>query len=209
MKIAFAIIGEAHAASTTAADNAVPAIDGNTESLAASHTETGVAESGHAGAFPPFDPTFFASQLFWLAITFGLMYLLMSRLALPRVGAIIEIRQNRIRQDLDEAGRLKDESDAAHTAYEKELSDARNRAHAIGLKARDEAKAVNEAERTRVEAELGAKLGAAESRIAAVKAKALSEVGRIAAETTSIIVSELLGISPSAAEIASAIGNKR
>lgn len=209
MKIAFAIIGEAHAASTIAADNDVPAVGGNTESLATTHTETSATESGHAGAFPPFDPTFFASQLFWLAITFGLLYLLMSRLALPRVSAIIETRQNRIRQDLDEAGRLKNESDAAHAAYEKELFDARNRAHAIGLKARGEAKAAIEAERTRVEAELGAKLGAAESRIAAIKAKALSEVGRIAAETTSVIVGELLGRSPSAAEIASAIGNKR
>ena len=93
------------------------------------------------GGFPPFNPQTFASQLFWLAITFVLLYVLMARLALPRVGAIIDDRQKRIAGDLAEAERLKEQSDAAVAAYEKALADARARAQAIANETRDKQQA--------------------------------------------------------------------
>src|SRR5688572_17440382 len=90
------------------------------------HTETGVAhDDAHAtGVFPPFDATTYPSQLLWLVITFGLFYLVMQKVLVPRLGSILEQRQNRIAQDLDEAGRLKAEADAAVETYEKELAAA-------------------------------------------------------------------------------------
>ena len=94
------------------------------------------AQGGHGG-FPPFQSHTFASQLVWLAIAFVLLYVLMARLALPRVGAIIESRQKRIADDLAEAARLKSESDAAVAAYEKALADARTRAQAIANETRE------------------------------------------------------------------------
>ncbi len=203
MKIAFAVIGEAHAAGTE------PVAGASGETHATTEAGHGAAEGHGGGAFPPFDPATFASQLLWLAITFGIFYLLMSRMAIPRLAEIVESRKNRISQDIDEANRLKGEADAAHAAYEHELADARSRANAIGNKARDAAKAQVEAERKGVEAELAAKLSDAEARIASIKAKALQEVGTIAAQTTGTIVSELLGSEVSAAEIATAIGSKR
>lgn len=88
----------------------------------ATHTETGVAhgaEHGASGVFPPFDQSTYASQVLWLAITFGLFYLLMQKVIVPRVGGILENRHGRIAQDLDEAARLKSEADAAVETYEK------------------------------------------------------------------------------------------
>ena len=82
------------------------------------------AQGAHGG-FPPFQSQTFASQLVWLAIAFVLLYVLMAKLALPRVGSIIESRQKRIEGDLADASRLKGESDAAVAAYEKALADAR------------------------------------------------------------------------------------
>jgi len=76
----------------------------------AAHTE---ADGGHGGAFPPFDSSTFASQLVSLAIAFVALYLIVSRIALPRVGRVIDARQNVIEGDLGEAQKLKDESDAA------------------------------------------------------------------------------------------------
>ena len=107
------------------------------------HTETGVAhgEEHASGVFPPFDQTTFASQVLWLAITFGLFYLLMSKLVIPRIGGILETRHDRIAQDLDEASRLKAEADAAIASYEQELASARAKGNAIASTARDEAKA--------------------------------------------------------------------
>ncbi len=168
------------------------------------HTETGVAEHGKA-VFPPFDHTTFASQLLWLAISFGLFYLLMSKVIIPRIGGILEVRHDRIAQDLDEAGRLKAEADASIAAYEQELASARSKGHVIAATARDEAKAKADAERAVVEASLQAKIAAAEQRIAGIKEKALAEVGTIAEETAAVVVEQLIGGKATKAEVASAI----
>ncbi|PCI04180.1 MAG: ATP F0F1 synthase subunit B' [Hyphomicrobiales bacterium] len=160
-------------------------------------------ESG--GNFPPFDPTYFASQLLWLAITFGLFYFLMARIVLPRISSILETRKDRISQDLDEAQRLKDESDHAHAAYEQELAQAKQNAHAIAQEAKDKAKADADAQRSKIEETLAKKLSQAEAKIAKIKNAALAEVGTIAADTAETIVKELIGGKLTKAEIAKAI----
>lgn len=174
----------------------------------ATHSETGTAhgEGGHGGgAFPPFDPTYFASQLLWLAITFGIFYMIMSRVIIPRIAGILEVRRDRITHDLGEAQRLKEESDAAIAAYEQELAEARKRAQMIGQEARDAAKADADARRAEAEAGLSKKLAESERQIADVKARALSEVGTIARDTAGAIVRELIGGNPAPADIAKAI----
>src|SRR5690606_40142035 len=87
------------------------------------HSEVGV-EHDAGGNFPPFDSSTFPSQLLWLAITFGLFYLFLKKVVLPRIGGILEVRQDRIAQDLGEAARLKEEAAAAVAADAQELADA-------------------------------------------------------------------------------------
>lgn len=170
------------------------------------HTETGVAENGEAhGAFPPFDSSTFASQILWLAITFGLFYLFMSRVVTPRIGGILEQRRDRIATDLDEASRLKEEADNAIAAYEQELANARNKAGEIAQAARDKAKAAADEERTRVESDLAKRMSEAETNIAAIKARALEEVDAIAAETTAELVEHLLGGTVTKAQAGAAV----
>ena len=94
-------------------------------------------KSEEHGNFPPFDADSFASQLVWLAIAFVVLYVLMAKLALPRVGAIIEGRQKRIEGDLADAEKLKGQSEAALATYEKALADARARAQAIANETRE------------------------------------------------------------------------
>src|SRR5512133_1723053 len=84
-----------------------------------------IPSSEHGRAFPPFDAQTFASQLFWFALAFIALYLLMSRVALPRIGSILEARRQRVDGDLAEAQRLKDQSDAAIAAHEKPLAPPR------------------------------------------------------------------------------------
>ena len=102
------------------------------------------AKGGHGG-FPPFQSETFASQLVWLTIAFVLLYVLMAKLALPRVASIIESRQKHIEDDLADASRLKGELDAAVAAYEKALADARDRAQAIATETRERQAAEAEA----------------------------------------------------------------
>ncbi len=164
------------------------------QAWAASSEASQSAEGARGGGtFPPFDPSTFASQLLWLVITFGIFYFIMSRVIIPRIAGILETRRDRISRDLDESRRLKEESDAAHAAYEHELAEAKRKAHTIGQEATDRAKQEAAAEREKVEAGLSDKLKDAESRITKIKQKALGEVDDIAAEVTGAIVSELIG----------------
>jgi len=171
----------------------------------AAHEATEAHGGGEHGAFPPFDPATYGSQLFWLVICFGALYLLMSRVALPRIGSILEERSNRVAGDLAEAGRLKAETDAAIAAYEQALAEARQNAHAIGQRARDAAKAQVDADRAGVEADLQARLDAADQRIGEVKARALTEVDAIAKDAADAIVESLVGRRAGEAEIAAAV----
>jgi F-type H+-transporting ATPase subunit b len=165
-------------------------------------TET---HGGEHEAFPPFDPATFGSQLFWLAILFGLLYVLMGRVALPRIGSILEERSARIAGDLAEAQRAKEASDAAIAAHEQALAEARQNAHGIAQKARDVAKAEIAADRNRIESELNAKLAAAEDEIGKVKTRALGEVDAIARDAVEAMVEVLVGTKVGQAEIANAV----
>ena len=80
---------------------------GATAPVESVHQEVHQPQEGHHGGFPPFESHTFGSQLLWLAITFGALYFLMSRIALPRVASILETRSDRIASDLGEAQRLK------------------------------------------------------------------------------------------------------
>jgi F-type H+-transporting ATPase subunit b len=184
--------------SAFAQESAPAAAEGET------HAGTAVPAEEH-GTFPPFNPATFPSQILWLVITFGLFYLFLKRVVMPRLGGIIDVRNDRITQDLDHAARLKGEADAAVAAYEQELAEAKSRANAIGQQAGDAAKAEAAAARKKVEAALDKKLGEAEASIASIKANAMKEVGSIAADTASAIVEALVGGKASKAEVAAAV----
>lgn len=176
-----------------------------TYAIAAEEAAAAGAEAHGSAGFPPFEPTFFPSQLLWLAITFGLFYFFLQRVALPRLGGIIEVRRDRIAQDLDQAALLKQEADAAIAAYEQGLAEARKKANLIGQQARDAAKAEADAERKTVEAGLDRKLSEAEARIAEIKGSAMKDVGTIAEETSAAIVQSLIGGNVSPAEASAAV----
>jgi F-type H+-transporting ATPase subunit b len=168
------------------------------------HTEV---PGGAKPQFPPFNKETFASQLVWFAITFVLLYLLMSRLALPRVGGIIEARSGQIEGDLSEAQRLKDDTEAAMAAYEKTLGEARANAQAIAAKTRDSLMAEAEERRKTLEAGLHRKLEEAEASIAKTKTAAMSNVRSIATEAASTIVERLIGTAPAEKTVADAVAD--
>jgi F-type H+-transporting ATPase subunit b len=156
---------------------------------------------GESGGLPQLNPADFAPQLIWLAITFVVLYFILARVALPRIGEVIEERRDRVQRDLDAAERFKKDTDAALAAYERALSEARSKASSMAKDMRDKLAAETDKERGSVEGLLAARLADAETRIAATKTKALSSVNEIAAETASAVVSKLLGEDVSPAEV--------
>jgi F-type H+-transporting ATPase subunit b len=166
------------------------------------HTE---ADGGHKAPFPPFQKDTFASQLVSLLVAFVALYLIVSRIALPRVGSLLDERQNTIEGDLTAAQKLKDESDSALKAYESELAAARSRAQAIGAETREKLNAASEAERKTLEERLAVKLADAEKTIASTREAAMSNVRGIAAEAAAAIVQRLTGLTPDGQSVNSAV----
>jgi len=169
-------------------------------------THTEAPGGGHEKlGFPPFQKETFASQLLWFAIFFIVLYLLVSRIAVPRVSGILEARRARIEGDLAEAERLREESEAALAAYEKALAEARARAQAIGSETHAKLAAESEQRRKTLEDELNARLAEAEKTVAATKTAAMANVRGIAADAAAAIVERLIGAAPSPQAVEAAL----
>ena len=162
-------------------------------------------ESGEGASFPPFDPSHFASNLFWLAVTFAVLYWLMSKIALPRIGEILEERAGTIGRDLDQAAEMQAKAEEMAQAYEKALAEARKNAQGIAQTARETGAKASDAQRHATEAELAAKLAQAEATIAKTKTEAMSNVRGLGSDVAVAIVTKLTGQAPSATEATEAV----
>jgi F-type H+-transporting ATPase subunit b len=161
--------------------------------MAAETTSEVHHEGGGQGVFPPFDASHYPSQIFWFVIAFAILYALMSRVALPRVGEIKTMRRDKIASELDHAKSLQAQADAAGAAYEKTLADAKARAQTLAQEMHAKLAAETASNRHELEADLNTKLAAAEAQIRDMKAKAMSNVGAIAREAAAQIVQHLTG----------------
>jgi len=158
---------------------------------------------------PQLNPLDWAPQLIWLLVTFGILYLLMVYVALPRIGGVIEARAAHIAKDLAAADKLRRETEEAIAAYEQALAEAKQKAHAIIEEGRAKLKAETAGERAKLDSELGKKSAEAEARINEAKTSAMREVSAVAADVAADIVRQLIGVAPAKAELAKAVAAVR
>lgn len=154
---------------------------------------------------PQLDPSTFAPQLIWLAITFVVLYVLMARVALPRIEAVLEVRADRIADDLDTAEGMNKKANEALKGYQEALADARVKAQEIAAQNRARVQADIAAHRDRLKAELGVRISQAEADIETASREAQAHVGEIAAEAAGFVVAHLIGISPDSSIVAQAV----
>jgi F-type H+-transporting ATPase subunit b len=166
-------------------------------------TSTEVPNGGER-PFPPFDFANLPSLLIWLVLTFGALYLLMLKVALPRVAGIIKTRADTLDSQLKAAHATREDAERASAAYEKTLADARVNAQTIAQQTHAQLAAETDAKRHALEAELATKLAAAEAQIDETKAKAMSNVDQIARDTAATIVEHITGKPADPAAIAAA-----
>jgi F-type H+-transporting ATPase subunit b len=165
------------------------------------------AKADGESSFPPFDAATFPGQIFWLVITFGVLYYLMSKIALPRVVEILETREGKIDGDLKAAAAMQEKAKVAGEAYEKLLADAKAGAQSTAQKAKDAAAAAGEAKRKIVEADTATRLAASEASINTARDKAMGNVAGIAADTAADIVKRITGVAPKADELKRAVAS--
>jgi F-type H+-transporting ATPase subunit b len=154
---------------------------------------------------PQFDPSTFSSQIFWLVVTFVLLYWVVAKIAVPRIGEVLDQRARVIQEDLDRALALKGETDQAVQAYEKAMAAAREQAGDHMRAVTNEAKATADARTAELSAQVGKQVADAEARIAKAKEDALASLRGIAAETAKDVVAKLAGLSPSQADLDAAV----
>jgi F-type H+-transporting ATPase subunit b len=158
---------------------------------------------------PQLDTTTFLPQLFWLVVSFAVLYLVMARVALPRVAAVLEQRQTRISSDLDRAAAAKEEAEAVMAAYEKALAEARAKAQAETKATADRLAAEAAARTEALAAELAVRVRTAEARIAEARRAALAEVETVAAEVAGSATERLSGAYPDIAAVTAAVAAAR
>ncbi|WP_262690254.1 F0F1 ATP synthase subunit B family protein [Kordiimonas aestuarii] len=159
--------------------------------MAQTHTE--VADHGQGG-LPQFDATTFESQLVWLFLSFIVLFVIVSRMALPRVTKVLEEREERIATDLDTAERLRKEAEDVKEAYEASVTEARKKAQETILATKESIQADIAKAQAELDATLGAKAAEAEARIDAARAEALAGIDQVAGEVAAALVSKLAGI---------------
>ena len=166
-------------------------------------TETKGAEAA-SGGMPQLDFSTFPNQIFWLVIALVAIYLILSRIALPRIAAVLAERQGSITNDIAAADELRAKAADAEAAYEKALADARAEASRIAAEARAEIQAELDAAMAKADAEISAKAAESEAAIAEIQKGATAAVEEVATATAKEIVG-MLGQSSDDAAIAAAV----
>jgi F-type H+-transporting ATPase subunit b len=154
---------------------------------------------------PQFDPSTFSSQLFWLLICFVVLYWVISKFAIPRIGDILEQRERVVQDDLDRAESLKGEAEQALADYEAAMADAREQARTLMFKVTSDAKIAAEARNRDIGAELTAQIADAEQRIATARDDAMASLTSIAADAAKDAASRLAGLEVNSGDAEAAV----
>lgn len=170
---------------------------------------TNYASEASSGGLPQFDMTTWSSQIFWLVVTFGILYFVLSRFILPRIGEGISERSDRIADDLDAASRMQKEAELAGQEHERVMAAAKAKAHNISETTRNAVNEEIETEITEAEEAAARKQAAAEARISEMREQALSHVDEVAVDTARAIVEKIASLKPTAAQIKAAVSKAR
>lgn len=153
-----------------------------------------VAEGAASGpGMPQLDFANFPNQIFWLVVTLVVIYFILSRVALPRIGGVLAERSGTITNDIAAAEELKNRAAEAEAAYEKALADARAEAQKIAAKTKADIQAQLDKELAKADAEISARAAESEAAIAAIRESAVQSVQEVATDSAKEIVGALGG----------------
>jgi F-type H+-transporting ATPase subunit b len=174
--------------------------------LSGAQTAVVAAEPAASAGLPQFDLSWFASQVFWLALSFGLLYWLVSKVFAPGITDVMDARDKRIADDLANARRLNDEAQAAAAEHEKAVGAARTAARSLAAETRARLAAESQREREALEADLAARLAAAEDRIARSREANTHAAREAAVDTARAIVARIADVTVSDEAAERAVG---
>ncbi|MBN2906543.1 MAG: F0F1 ATP synthase subunit B' [Rhodobacteraceae bacterium] len=171
------------------------------------HAAEGAAHAAETVGMPQLDFATFPNQIFWLVVTLVVIYFVLSRIALPRIGAVLAERQGTISNDIAAAEELKLRAQEAEKAYDKALADARAEAQRIIAEAKADIQGDLDAATAKADAEIAARSAEAEKAIGAIRAGALESISEVARETALDVVTAM-GFTSDAGAVNAAVDSK-
>ena len=152
------------------------------------------AESSESGGMPQLNPEFWFSQIFWLIITFGILFVILSKLILPKISENLEIRKSQISENIEAAEKEREESENKIKEYEKIILDSKNEAKNYFSKARGQILKDIDKKRETLKSEINEEIKKAEEEITDLKNKSPDKINKIVVETSSDLVKQLIGV---------------
>ena len=151
-------------------------------------------ESAESGGMPQLNPEFWFSQIFWLIITFGIMFILLSKFVLPKISENLESRKAEILENIEAAEKQREESDKKLKEYEKLILESKIEAKNYFNKAREKILKDVDKKRENLEKEINDEISNVEKEILDLKNKSPEKIRKIAVETSSDLIKQLIGV---------------
>jgi len=166
---------------------------------------TNLVESAESSGMPQLDPKFWFSQIFWLILTFGILFIVLSKLILPKISKNLEIRKFQILENIETAEKQREESENKIKEYEKIIIESKNEAKNFFNKTREKILKDVDKKREALEKNVNEEVAKVEKEIAELKNKSSKTINKIAIETSSDIVKELIGVQVNSSSISATV----
>ena len=165
------------------------------------------AESSESGGMPQLNPEFWFSQIFWLIITFGILFLILSKLILPKISETLEVRKSQISENIEAAEKEREESENKIKEYEKIILDSKTEAKNYFNKAREKILKDIDKKKEMIESEINEEINKAEIEISEFVSNSPEKINKIAAETSSDLIKQLIGVEVNNSSITAIVEN--
>ena len=151
------------------------------------------AFAAESGGMPQLNPEFWISQIFWLTITFGVLYFVLSKFILPKISANLEIRKSQILENVEAAEKQRKESEDKIKEYEKIIINSKIEAKNYFNQAREKILKDINLKKENVDKEINIEIDKAENEIKDLMTKAPEKINKIAIETSAELINQLIG----------------
>ena len=163
------------------------------------------AFASESGGMPQLNPEFWISQIFWLTITFGVLYIILSKLILPKISANLELRKSQILENIEAAEKQREESELKIEEYEKIVQNSKNEAKNYFNQIREKVIKDINLKKDSLDKELTIEINKAESEIQSLRNKAPEKINKIAIETSYDLIKKLIGIEVNSSSISAIV----
>jgi len=163
------------------------------------------AFAAESGGMPQLNPEFWVSQIFWLTITFGILYVVLAKLILPKISANLETRKSQIVENIEAADKQREQSELNIAEYEKIVQNSRNEAKNYFKQAREKLLKDINLKKDTLDKELNLEIKKAESEIQELRVKAPEKINKIAEETSTDLLHQLIGAEVNSSSISAIV----